>query len=669
MTKIDVANVLLVDDKPENLFALERILEDLDCRLFKATSGQEALRLVKDYDFALVLLDVQMPDMDGFETAVLMRGTSRARHIPIIFVTAINCEQQYVFQGYETGAVDYLFKPIEPGILRSKAKVFIELCQKNALLKQRAKDLENEVNRREQIEKQLRRAVEAANAANRAKSKFLSNMSHELRTPLNAIIGFAQIMRHRPHLKVEELEELSIISRSGEHLLTLINDVLDFSKIEAGHTTLNKKNIDLHCLLDDVINIFRLKAKKKQLQLMFEYASKFPQYVRTDAVKLRQVLINLLNNAIKFTEEGGVSVRVKGERLKVNGEGLRVNGEKQEEKTFYPPPLTFHLLFEIEDTGPGIAPEEIAKLFDAFVQTESGRQAQEGTGLGLTISKKFVQLMGGDITVKSEVGRGTTFKFDIQCEVADSIDNHQSTIINRVVALEPGQPRYRILIVDDKPDNRKVLLKYLNPLGFELREAQNGQDAVNIWQEWQPHLIWMDLRMPECDGYEATKRIRNEELRIKNGAAPPKHQTPNTRIIVLNASSYEEERSVALSKGCDDFLRKPFRAAEIFDLLHKHLGVRFVYEENGGQQVKGQRSKIKGDARKADEILTPAALAALSKELVLEFQQAVEALDVDTTNSIIDQIRLQNFPLADVLAELVTQYRFDTLQALFAGRE
>jgi len=522
------------------------------------------------------------------------------------------------------------------------------------------------ITKQKQTEEALKHAKDAAEAANRAKSEFLANMSHELRTPLNVILGFTQIMARNMYIPDEERENLDIIRRSGEHLLTLINSVLDMSKIEAGHIVLQETNIDLFRLFDELENMFSLKAVQKQLSLTFERAAEIPRYICTDEIKLRQVLMNLLNNAVKFTEEGGVILRI------ANCE-LRIADHKSEIR---------NLKFEIEDTGPGIAPDEIASLFEAFRQTQTGQQAQEGTGLGLAISQKFIQMMGGDIAVRSEVGRGTTFSFAIPVQVVNATDVPMPLSRRRVIALEPGQPRYQILIVDDEPDSRRLLVKLLTPLGFDVREASNGQEAIAIWEEFAPHLIWMDMRMPVLDGYEATKTIReleigNSKLGIKDKEAstsPSEFQISNfkfqTIIIALTASGFENKQLMGISTGFDGVVRKPFREMEIFEIMHKHLGVRYVYEESQRSKVKTcpERSR-KGQRSKVEDVLTPAALTALPEKLFTELQQAVNAADPKLVNQSIARLHEQNPLLADTLTELVKQFRFDILQALFEEKE
>jgi CheY-like chemotaxis protein len=370
-----------------------------------------------------------------------------------------------------------------------------------------------------------------------------------------------------------------------------------------------------------------------------------PQYMMTDEGKLRQVLINLLSNAIKFTRDGGVTLRVA-----TKDEGLRLQAMQKGQRTNDQPSSSGRrpqgaLVFEVEDTGPGISPDDLKKVFDPFVQTESGQASQEGTGLGLPISREFVHLMGGELTAKSEMGQGSLFRFDIQFEPAEAPEVQSERQARRVVALEPDQPIYRLLVVEDRETNRKLLVKLLAPLGFEIQTATNGQAAVELWHSWEPHLIWMDMRMPVMDGYEAAQRIKS----TTRGQA--------TVIIALTASAFEEDRALILSSGCDDFVRKPFREHEIFDTLAKHLGVRFIYDE-GGDHPTLDRPADAGD------VLNPAVLAELPPEWIAELHLAATQADADHALELIDQIRAQHKPLADALAGLVNNFRFDTIMDL-----
>lgn len=408
------------------------------------------------------------------------------------------------------------------------------------------------IDQRKQAEAAMQTAKEAAEAANLAKSRFLANMSHELRSPLNAILGFSQVMLNG-NVSSEQAENIRIIYRSGEYLLTLINHVLDLSKIEAGKTTLNLDNVDLYHLLEDLEDMLHLQATNAGLELIFEYAKSIPRHIYTDAVKLRQVLINLLSNALKFTQVGIVKLRVEQDPLDLADTCKSSH--------------TFTLNFKVEDTGVGIASEELVNIFDVFSQAQAGKERQEGSGLGLAISRKFVQLMGGDISVTSQLGQGTTFLFQIQASLGKAISSYSPPSPGRVIGIAPGQVTYKLLVVDDKFVNRQLLRKFLEPLGFEIQEASNGQEAIDRWATWSPHLILMDMRMPIMDGYEATKQIKGTT------------QGQATAVIALTASVLEEERTVILSTGCDDFIRKPFREQTIFDTLKKHLGVAYLYAE------------------------------------------------------------------------------------------
>jgi signal transduction histidine kinase/DNA-binding response OmpR family regulator len=536
-------------------------------------------------------------------------------------------------------------------VLSSSAAISIENARLYADLSESNRTLETKV---EERTTELAIAKQKAEVANEAKSTFLANMSHELRTPLNAILGFAQLTVKNSNLSPDTRQNLGIITRSGEHLLTLINQVLDLSKIEAGRITLNEKNFDLYRLLDDLEDMFHLKADDKGLQLICDRAPDVPRYVRTDEVKLRQVLINLLNNALKFTSEGGVSVRVgmgnSGSPLGIRGNGEWGVGNGEDSSPYSLLPTPYSLLFEVSDTGAGIAKEELDSLFEAFVQTKTGKESQEGTGLGLPISRKFVQLMGGEMSVSSEVGKGTTFKFDIRVGVVDAKDIETKQATRRIIALEPNQPRYRILIVDDRYDNRQLLIKLLNPFGFELKEASNGKEAVEIWDSFEPHLIWMDMRMPVMDGYEATKQIKS----TTKGQA--------TAVIALTASTLEEERAVVLSAGCDDFLRKPFREADIFEMMNKHIGVRYVYEDPNQKN-----SSITKDGE--HNVLTAAAFAALPKEWVASLKQAILSIDLELSFTLIEQIRPENAALANALKTCIDKFEYKKILNLIAESE
>ncbi|MBD2388386.1 MASE1 domain-containing protein [Cylindrospermum sp. FACHB-282] len=502
-------------------------------------------------------------------------------------------------------------------IVAENRQAELSLQKANAELEQRVFDRTSAL---QESEAKAQELATKAEAANKAKSAFIANMSHELRSPLNAVLGFSQLMLRANNLPPDQHENAGIIYRSGDYLLTLINNILDLSKIEAGKATLNIHDFDLYRLLNDLEDMLHLQATNAGLELIFERSEGVPRHICTDEVKLRQVLINLLTNGIKFTSAGVIVLSV-------------VQGNE-------PTTDVLTLYFSVRDTGVGIARAELPKLFDAFTQAQAGREMQEGTGLGLAISRKFVQLMGGEIQVESQLGKGTTFHFYIHAKLGkETIINNSVEERQRVLGLAPGQPTYKILVVDDKPINRQLLFKLLSPLGFEIKEASNGQEAIAIWDEWEPHLIWMDMRMPIMDGYEATKHIKST---TKGNA---------TAVIALTASVLEEEKAVVLSAGCDDFLRKPFAEHTIFDALAKHLGVRYTFAQTCSPALDDS----------AESALTSQNLTCMSGEWITRLYEAALEANTNLVLQLVGEIPETETRLAQALAKLARQFEFEQL--------
>ncbi|TAN75052.1 MAG: hybrid sensor histidine kinase/response regulator [Gallionella sp.] len=608
--------ILVVDDNANNRFTLRALLARLpDCDVVEAESGERALILTVEHDIHLVLLDVQMPGMDGFETARHLQMTERTRHIPIVFITAVFTSETFAQHGFASGAVDYLTKPLDDNLLLSRVRLYQRLHHQKQELEVRVEQLQRQ-------EQALATACEAAEAANHAKSMFLSNMSHELRTPLNAILGFAQLMEHDPLLTEHHRRELETIHRSGHHLLALINDVLEISRIEAGRTTVHNEDFDLADALRSIEEMIRIRAEHKALEFTIERCGQLPHYVRGDAHHLRQVLLNLLGNAVKYTDHGRICLR-----LVPNDHGAHGMPDTED-----------RIRFEVIDSGPGIAPEEQQRIFQAFYQTKAGADKGEGSGLGLTISREFVRLMGGELTVHSEPGQGSVFAFSLPLPEAEAPAITAPQF--RVIGLAEDQPPVRVLVAEDNADNRELITMLLRDLGVEVRGVENGRQAIEIFQAWQPHFIWMDMRMPVLDGYEATKIIRS----LPGGVG--------VKIAALTASAFREDQTAILAAGCDDMLVKPIDASRLYTLMGELLGLRYRYADAPASATTPQQPAAGAN------------LADLPEALRRELLAAAEMLDTEAIHAVVERIRPERPELARAIAAWVEAYRFDAVATL-----
>ncbi|MBP0021614.1 MAG: response regulator [Cyanobacteria bacterium SBLK] len=665
MKKLERENILVIDDRPQNLKLLRNLLTKEGFKVRLSTNGEVAIKTAEYSPPDLILLDVMLPGIDGFETCRRIKQNPLLIEIPVIFMTGLNSIEDKI-KGFEVGGIDYITKPfqLDEALIRIKTHLKIQNLQQQ--LSEQNQKLQTEIHYRQTVEITLRetqsnlektveertaqlkatnalleqkifdlqeteavlqQALHSAESAARTKSEFLAKMSHELRTPLNAILGFTQILYGDRSSSADLQEKLKIIHENSEHLLDLINNILSIAQLDNSQAILRKNWFDLNYFLPTIINLFRPKAAQKGLTLELALTEEIPQAIQTDERKLRQVLINLLDNAISFTDRGYVRLQVAP---------VSPSHSKDDREP------SLRISFSIEDTGQGISTHKIESLFQLFSQKKYSRFPEKGTGLGLFLCQEFVRLLGGEIKVTSTLNKGTIFSFEIPVCLQSSkviyLDN--DTRIKELFPLDPIE--YRLLIADRRSENCQSLLEILEPLGFSVESTNEGQKCLQLWHYWQPHLILLDLHLPKLDRMGLLETIKTATM----------NQT--TIAIALTGSASEEEWQEAMAIGCQDFISKPFREEVVLEKLAHHLGV--LSRDRSGISLEEVEPLL--------DDLTREELAIMSAQWLQQFSDATRKIDRSRLRKLLQEIPSTDDILRQKIASLLDNFRFDILNQL-----